>query len=310
MMEVMRSLRLCAAVAGIVFATACTYNYNNRIERPPAPEPAAAAERCSIVWSGVVPSGWTVRDLRGFVATIPESGCPPVELRVHRSGASVDWNTSLGHDSNDWVVRSALTQYAAIGEAPLRRIHAFAEPAAGNAPGSRTGDGGNNAPGSDRGQIGGTNSPGRTPSSGTPSGDGDPPGTKDPVDPGPEPPDPGPPATPPGPGDIPPQEDGDAGARGGPGGAPPPSPSAWVARNAPPAVLGGGVVYGLVYLNLLGVPGAGRIAPRGAGELVRRRGEGADEAETEDLGPALLPAAAARDHRVRIAWKGFEEPGA
>lgn len=303
-MRAVKKARLGAILAAGLLAGGCTYNYNYRVERPPQPETATPAARCSLVWSGVVPSGWTVRELRGFVDTIPNSGCPAVELKVHRRGLPVDWDSSLGAESSDWIVRSALTQYAEMGKGPLRRIDAFAEPAEPATSDSTTGNGNNRSPQDDGGNDSGSKKQDGSPSTGGPK-DGDPPDTPGPVTPEvPQPPGPNPPATPPGPNGPPagePTEAEPAGARG-----PAPGPSAWVARNAAPALVGGGVVYGLVYLNLLGVPAAGRVAPAGsAGPMRQRGGRREDEAE-EAVAAALGGAPREVDRRVRIRSSGFD----
>jgi hypothetical protein len=304
-MPAANSLRLCAA-AGALLVAACTYNYDNRIEHPPHPPATAAADRCSLAWSGVAPSGWRVRELRGFVSAIPGSGCPAMELRVHRSGLPVSWDTNLDDTSSDWVVRSALTQYTRTPDGPLLRIHAFAEPV--GLPDPNMADGRNSSGDDDSGQNGGQSSPGLTPSGDTPAGDRappDPPGPAGPKDP--NPPTPTPPPIVPGPSPPPAEE---SGSEPGDVRDPGVGPSAWVARNAPPALVGGGVVYGLVYLNLLGIPAAGRIAPQAAAGQLRGRGRRPEEEAAEEAAVVLGEPGPAADRRVRIRSSGFEGPQA
>lgn len=296
-MRLMLGARAAAGIAMLLLAGGCTYN---RIVRS-AQVGTETAAYCPLVWAGAGPAGWTVAALRQFVDSLPAPGCPRIELMIHRAGAAIDWQRGAQEQVDDWIVRSIITQDS-DGTESHSRIHAFAEPPAPKVSelpdaeregpvlviletGPR-GPRGYRGPRGPRGLVGLQGDKGD-------DGEGGPSG---PAAPAPDPPD---------------EDSGESGGSrrsAGNGAGPQSGPTAWIARNAAPAVVGGGIVYGLVYLNVIGVPAAAAaVVPGGYSDVLRRRSRRRDEEDSAeaDAGAFVAPSLI-DDRRVRIRSAGFD----
>lgn len=279
----------CALLAGLLAAGCTINNYSNIDLGPPATgEEVPVAKRCSLDWQGAFPAGWTVERAETFLAQVPEE-CGPVKLLVHETGAeTVDWENGTPTPTAGHVVHRALVERRRVDVGVLTRIHLFTgpTPVAGcdwpGAQGCRPPDvqlivfDGPKGPKGDPGDDG---EDGKDGEDGAPGRDGDP----------------GPPGEPElGGEDGLPGGSGKAGQEGGQGA---PGPTR-ITEILAPAAAGGGIVYALMYFNLLSTPGA-RLEPARlpAGE--------SGPAEEELL--TVAGAAAHGDPRVRVGSAGFAD---
>lgn len=285
-------LRAAAVLLAAQLAAACTINhYSNVEQKPPATSSdIAVAPSCTLDWHGAFLAGWTVERAREFLGQIPAE-CGPANLVVHETGAGMpDWEKGTPSPTIGYVVRNTVVERRRRDGGIVTRIHLFTGPPP---------DRGCNPPAADNdercaplarlvvmegppgrdGQDGGDGEDGRDGKDGAPGLDGKP---------GP-PGEPGEDGLPGGAGKA-----GREGAQGAPG-------STKITEILAPAAVGGGLVYGLIYLNLLSAPGAGLT--RSAAGLPQS--EDSEPAEEDAL--AAVPPAARGDPRVRIGSAGFDE---
>lgn len=267
-----------------LLCSGCTVNYYRNVDQrhvkpvSTADAPEIAASDCQLDWEGAAPRGWTVGTVRSMVNAIPAT-CKPPAIVVHSGAGSVDWETGDTGEVDGLVVRSAVMEHRRQGEAVARRIHLFTGATASTC--DETGSCRprvvivRQGPRGPRGRRGRAGPIGKT----GPTG---PEALVGPVVP-----------------QAAPAKDGAAGDPGTPGRDGSDGAASVIVKALPPAVIGGGLVYTLMYLNLLSVPGA--AAPvRGI-----RKPPPLDPAE-DDGQVGIAGLVAADDPRVRVSSATFE----
>jgi hypothetical protein len=270
----------------------CTLNYYRHVDQSsdlPIVKANDIQADCRLDWEGAAPRGWTVATVKTMVGAIPRA-CEPPAILVHSGAGSVDWETGDTGDVDGLVVRAAVMELRRRGTAVERRIHLFTGASAESCFEAHS------CPPPvvivRQGPRGWRGRPGRTGSAGaTVTG---PPGPVGPIGPiGPISP------------QIVPAEGGAPGEPGAPGQAGKGDGISRIVRAIPPAAVGGGLVYTLMYLNLLSVPGA--AAPvRG----IRKPPPPELDDEGDQTVAATAAAAAATDPRVRVSSARFEDGAA
>ena len=285
-------LRPAAVLLAAQLGAACTINnYSNVEQRPPATNGEMPVATCSLDWQAAFPAGWTVERAQAVLAQIPKE-CGSGDLRVHEAGATaIDWENGTPTPRTDYVVRSTVVERRRLDTGIQTRIHLFTGPApVGCLPGAQDdscspeaarlvvlqGDKGDKGDPGDKGDDGEV---GRGLQ-----------GIEGPQGPKGEQGEPGEPG-----------EGRRADRTGREAAKEDTLGSSKITEILAPAAAGGGIVYALMYLNLLSAPGARLERP------VARPPRAADSEPAEEDALAAGAAAGRGDPRVRIGSAGFDD---